>query len=157
MFRYQLRIPTGLNNDRCALAILANPSTAHVVDGVFNSDPTVTRWINYCRSWGYGWALVGNARAYAETNPKLVPDDPYAIGYANDSHLVELIAMSDLVVCGWGKLGGARGPAVLRLIRSLGAKPHALKLNKDGSPAHPLYLRSDAKPFPMGDTEQSDD
>ena len=36
------------------------------------------------------------------------------------------------------------------LITGAGRKLHALKLNKDGTPAHPLYLRGDLKPTPWG-------
>jgi hypothetical protein len=36
------------------------------------------------------------------------------------------------------------------IIRRAGKTPHALKLNGDGSPAHPLYLRGDLRPFAMG-------
>lgn len=40
------------------------------------------------------------------------------------------------------------GPALIRSARKV---PHALKLNDDGSPTHPLYLSSKLKPFPMED------
>jgi hypothetical protein len=40
-----------------------------------------------------------------------------------------------------------RGKRVLDMIRRVGEAPHALKLNRDGSPAHPLYLRGDLIPF----------
>lgn len=36
---------------------------------------------------------------------------------------------------------------VMNLLRRLAIRPHALKLNGDGSPGHPLYLRGDARPF----------
>lgn len=144
-YRYQLWWPTGVDNDGIALGIFANPSTATAEE----LDPTLTRWRNYCREWGYGWSVTANVRAWRETNPKLVPPDPVAIGPDNDRHLLELVLRAALVVCGWGKLGGARGPVVLDLIRSTGKVPHALKLNGDGSPAHPLYLRADLRPEPM--------
>lgn len=147
-YRYQLWWPTGAENDSVALGVFANPSTATADD----LDPTLTRWRNYCRAWGYGWSVTANVRAWRETNPKLVPDDPQAIGPENDRHLNDLVCGADVVVCGWGKLGGARGPVVLDLIRKAGKVPHALKLNGDGSPAHPLYLASKLKPFPMEDT-----
>jgi hypothetical protein len=78
-----------------------------------------------------------------------VPPDPLAIGPHNATHLAALCKQADLVVCGWGKLGGAMGPSTLELIRSTGKVPHALKLNNDGSPAHPLYLSASLKPQPM--------
>ena len=145
-YRYQLWWPTGVDNDRICLGVFANPSTATAED----LDPTLTRWRNYCRDWGYGWSVTMNVRAWRETNPKLVPADPFAIGPDNDRQLTGLVAdYADLVVCGWGKLGGARGPVVLDLIRKAGKVPHALKLTKAGEPCHPLYLRSDLQPFAM--------
>lgn len=149
-YRYVLAWPTGVDNDRYALGALANPSTATHE----KTDPTIERWIGYARRWGYGWARVVNARAWRETNPRLLPPDPEAIGPDNDRHIIEQARGAEIVVCGWGKLGGVRGPVVLDLIRSAGKVPHALKLNKDGSPQHPLYLRADAMPFPMGDAQR---
>lgn len=145
-YRYFLAWPTGVDNDRAALAVLANPSTATHL----KPDPTVTRWIDYCRRWGYGWAWVCNVRAWRETEPKLVPADPLAIGPDNDYQIAHWAAQAEIVVCGWGKLGGRRGSNVLALIECAGGKrPHALKRNGDGSPTHPLYLRADLRPVPM--------
>jgi hypothetical protein len=53
------------------------------------------------------------------------------------------------VVFGFGKLGGQLGRSAIETIRGLGNVPHALHLNKDGSPQHPLYLSGSLKPFPM--------
>jgi len=145
-YRYSLQWPTGVDADTFALFVLANPSKATAEE----ADPTIRRCIGYARRWGYGWALIGNARAWRETDPDLVPPDPKAIGPYNDDCLRHLLGFSGIVVCGWGKLGGARGPEVLRLIRAAGKVPHALQLNKDGSPAHPLYLRGDLVPVAMG-------
>lgn len=145
-YRYVLSWPADrLGTLGTALFCLANPSTAtaEVVD------PTVARCIAYAKRWGYRWCQVVNVRAWRETDPKKVPADPLAIGPENDKWITETAAEADIVVVGWGKLGGERGPVVLDLIRCANKVPHALKLNKDGSPGHPLYLRADAQPFPM--------
>jgi hypothetical protein len=144
VYRYELEWPTGQGVGMC-LFVLANPSTATHL----RRDHTVTRCINYARAWGYAWAGVANARAWRETNPKLLPPDPLAIGPDNDLAIHRMATRALIVVCGWGKLGGARGPDVLRLIRSVGHAPHALRLNDDGSPEHPLFLPADLRPFPM--------
>ena len=144
-YRYLLWWPTGISDNRVCLGVFANPSTA-TAD---KPDPTVTRWINYCRAWGYGWSVTANVRAWRETKAKLVPPDPIAIGPENDGLIKLAVSQAHLVVCGWGKLGGKRGTEVLRLIRDAGKVPHALKLTKAGEPGHPLYLRADLKPFPM--------
>jgi hypothetical protein len=149
LYRYELTIPLA-HGGREVVFMLANPSTAIVVDGRFESDPTVTRCITYAKLWGYATCTVGNVRAWRETDPKLVPGDPLAIGPANDGHIRRMVRRADRVVCGWGKLGGARGREVLKLIRDAGAVPYALAINKDGSPQHPLYLSGALRPFPMG-------
>lgn len=145
LYRYFLAWPTGRPNDRAALGCFANPSKATAEQ----TDPTVERWLNYCFRWGYGWAWVVNARAWRETDPKLVPPDPEAIGPETDAFISAAAAQAELVVCGWGKLGGERGAAAQDLIHRAGNVPHALHLNDDGSPGHPLYLPGTAKPFPM--------
>jgi hypothetical protein len=145
LYRYFLAWPTGIDNDRACLGCFANPSTATRDE----LDPTLRRWLGYCRSWGFGWSWTVNARAWRATDPNDVPKDPFGIGPDNDAHILRHAAASDVVVVGWGKLGGARGHAVLDLIRRAGRVPHALKLNQDGSPSHPLYLRASLKPFRM--------
>jgi hypothetical protein len=145
-YRYFLAWPTGVDNALgAALGCFANPSKATTEQ----TDNTVDRWIDYCRRWGYGWAWVVNVRAWRETNPKLVPSDPEGIGPENDVFIRSAAEQAMLVVCGWGRLGGARGPAALEQIRDAGAVPHSLRLNEDGSPAHPLYLPAVLKPFQM--------
>lgn len=145
-YRYFLAWPTGVDNDRAALGAFANPSKATAL----KTDRTIDRWIDYCRRWEFGWAWVVNARAWMETDPELVPPDPLAIGPDNDYHIAHWAAQAEIVVCGWGKLGGRRASDVLALIDcAAGKRPHALKLNGDGSPTHPLYLRATLKPFPM--------
>jgi hypothetical protein len=144
-YRYRLYWPTGIDNERTAVGCFANPSTATAEE----TDPTVARWIDYCRRWGYGWAGVVNVRAWRATEPKDVPPDPDGIGDDNEKHIAEAVAAAEIVVCGWGKLGGDLGPRTLRLLRDLGYVPMALARNKDGSPGHPLYLKASLKPFPI--------
>lgn len=149
-YRYVLAWPTGVANDQHAVFCLANPSSA-TAD---KTDPTVARCIEFARLWGHGWCYVVNARAWRATDPKDVPADPLAIGPDNDAHIYRVCARAEIVVCGWGKLAGARADAMLDLIRSAGKVPHALQLNGDGSPSHPLTrgkrrIPADAVPFAM--------
>lgn len=145
-YRYFLTWPTmRRRSDARVLFALANPSTATAEQ----TDPTVARCIDYAERWGFGWCDVVNARAWRGTDPTTLPADPEAVGQFNDAHIWTAALAAELVVCGWGKLGGSQGPSVLRLIRDAGKVPHALRLNKDGSPQHPLYLPGDLQPFPM--------
>jgi hypothetical protein len=145
IYRFRLYWPTGLANDRVVLWVLANPSSASATD----TDPTVRRCIGYARQWGFGWASIGNVRAWRETDPDLVPRDSTAIGPENEWHLIDMMRGAELIVMGFGKLGGEHGRSVVELVRASGKVPCALKLNEDGSPQHPLYLRATLRPFPM--------
>jgi hypothetical protein len=135
-YRYLLRLPTGIANDRIALLIGANPSTATAE----RFDPTIRRWVKYCRRLGYGWAWTCNVRAWRETHPGKVPNDELAIGPLNDEWILAAAESADLVVCGWGRLGGERGWQVTRSLLATGVMLYSLRVNQDGTPGHPLYL-----------------
>lgn len=141
LYRYVLAWPTGLDDDSYALFVLANPLTATAEQ----TDPTVARCIAYSKRWGYGWCRVVNVRAWRETNPKLVPADPEAIGPENDDWILTQAQYAHLIVAGWGKLGGTRGRVVHEMLRQDQRLVRAFKLNKDGSPVHPLYQPNDAE------------
>ena len=146
-YRYVLQIPTGLDNEFRVLWILANPSTA-TPDKL---DPTIRRCVDWAKRWNFGWCDIVNVRAWRATHPESVPPDPRAIGVGpqNDGYILSRAHKSDLIVCGWGKLGGERGAKVLEMLWQVKKTPHALKLNADGSPVHPLYQPGNARPIPM--------
>jgi hypothetical protein len=128
--------------------VLLNPSTA---DETLN-DPTVSRCQTRALNDGFGGLLVVNIFAWRSTDPA----DLYQIidpvgGLPNDMAITDAALESDLVVCGWGKHGALRdrGKEVLELIRRAGKVPHALRINSDGSPAHPLYLPYKLQPKPI--------
>jgi hypothetical protein len=143
-YRYSLRRKI---NDRASVClwVLANPSVADE----FDLDPTLRRCADYTERWGFGEMRVVNERAWVETESSLVPDDDSAIGVDNGWHIIENARGSNLIVCGWGRLGGGAGVRVFYLLRDEGFWLHALKLNKNGSPQHPLYLKASLKPFPL--------
>ena len=49
----------------CVMIIGLNPSTADENE----NDPTITRCINFAKSWGYGGVCVTNLFAYCATVP----------------------------------------------------------------------------------------
>lgn len=126
-----------------------NPSTADET----NDDPTIRKCVGYAKRWGYGSLCMVNLFAFRATLPKdmLAADDP--IGPDNDATLKRLAADAGIVIAAWGNDGGhlGRDKAVMAMLPEL----HCLKQNKDGSPAHPLYLRGDAMPYPLN-SEVSD-
>lgn len=121
--------------------IMLNPSTATETA----LDPTVRRCIDYAKRWGYGGLVVGNIFALRSTDPKMLYDVDDPIGPDNDEQLMKIIKSCGKVIVAYGKHGALhdRGAAVLSMIREF-KTPMALKLNGDGSPAHPLYQKKDA-------------
>jgi hypothetical protein len=144
-YRYLLKYPTDIDSGSVVLFALANPSKATAE----RTDPTVDKCIGYAKRWGFGWCWVVNARAWRATDPDDVPPDPLGIGPENDTWVSAAALQADLVVCGWGMLGGARGPVMWKLIQEAGKTPHALQINGNGSPTHPLYLAKSLTPFEL--------
>ena len=128
--------------------LLMNPSVA----GLDHADPTLRRTGEFSRKWGYGGQLVGNVHAYRVTAQRrlLEIDDP--AGPENDDALVGMARRTGIVMLAYGqppKPLRARSARVVQLLRATGAKLFALRLAKDGSPFHPLYLAGDTVPFPF--------
>lgn len=115
------------------LWVMLNPSTA---DDKFE-DATIRRCIDFSDRWGYGAMYVGNLNPYRSTNPNLVQEMPIEIALLNTNHLVDMVNLSDKVVCAWGTMGLTKPPAFL------GANTWHLGLTKEGYPKHPLRLSKD--------------
>lgn len=126
-----------------AMFIGLNPSTADEIE----NDPTITRCINYAKSWGYGGLCMANLFAFRATEPTnmMAAIDPIGIG--NDEWLIKLSENAGVVVAAWGNNGNYlnRSKQVVELLQNL----HCLKMNQSGEPAHPLYQKSDLQPVPM--------
>jgi hypothetical protein len=125
--------------------IMLNPSTA---DEVAN-DPTIERCERRARMWGHGGIVVANLFALRSTDPKALRGHADPIGPDNDETLRAVCRDAGMVICAWGQHGKflARAAKVHRLIKSAGIQPYALRLGKDGQPAHPLYLSYELQPF----------
>ena len=128
---------------------MLNPSTADEV----KNDPTVERCEVRARTTGYGGLIVVNIFAWRSTDPNALYklDDP--IGPENDDAIRWAALNSEMVVCGWGTHAGrlgARGREVKAILDK--ARPgcaHALQVNADGSPKHPLYIAYSKLPRPF--------
>lgn len=145
-FRYFLFRQWNADLGRCMFVML-NPSTADEI----KNDPTVERCQRRAAAMGFGSLSVTNIFALRSTDPRLLYEFNDPVGSDNDFYIETACKSSDLIVCGWGKHGNLkkRGEEVLALIRKTGKTPHALKINSDGTPAHPLYIGYDVKPSPI--------
>lgn len=124
--------------------VLLNPSTA---DDTTN-DPTVERCQRRADMMGYGGLIVTNIFAFRSTDPKELKKCREPIGFCNDSHIMDAARLCKETIVGWGKHGEYldRGRRVLDLLKFWKIPVGALKINKGGTPAHPLYISYDVKP-----------
>ncbi len=141
--KYRFELHRIFDNSKPLIAFVGlNPSTAdEEID-----DPTITKCINYTKKWGYGGFYFVNLFAFRATEPKEMQKAQDPVGQGNDILLKSVFGKVAKVICCWGELGTFmdRGNQVLKLIEN----PYYLKLNKNGQPAHPLYLKSDLLPIP---------
>lgn len=126
--------------------LMMNPSTADIeVD-----DPTVARCQSFARRWGGGTLYVTNTFAYRATNQLdlLAASDP--VGPENDRYILATARRVTKIIVAYGqphKVLRQRGLDVCSLLRHQGHELHALQLNADGSPRHPLYIKGEVTPF----------
>jgi hypothetical protein len=128
------------------LFLMLNPSTADEVD----NDPTVERCERRAIEMNFGGLHVANLFAWRSTDPRALTTAADPVGPDNDRAIVQVARAAGMVICGWGNDGAllGRDTAVLALLRAAGVKAHALKVNKVGSPRHPLYVAYTQKPTP---------
>lgn len=129
--------------------VMLNPSTAtHEV-----LDPTVSRCKKRAETLGYGGLEVVNIFAYRSTYPvdlytwSTLGRNP--VGEGNGSFISRVAHECEKVICAWGTVGKflQMGDTTRSLLQQYHPeKTHYLKLNSDGSPAHPLYLSYSLQP-----------
>jgi len=126
-----------------------NPSTADAN----TDDPTIRRCMNFVAAWGGSKLIMVNLFAIRSTDPKLLTNhvrnggswDDLVGGNENQDALDEAFAQSDNMVAAWGSKVHGTAQATDAMYNYT-EKLFALRLNKDGSPAHPLYLPKSLRP-----------
>lgn len=121
-----------------------NPSTA---DETLD-DQTIRRCIGFAKAWGYGALCMTNLFAFRATEPEDMKKQENPVGMDNQHHLLQCASSAGLVLAAWGNHGSFRQQdfTVRQWLSGIGITLHCLKLNKDGSPKHPLYVAADTKP-----------
>lgn len=132
-----------------AVQIGMNPSVA---DLEFD-DPTVARCVERAKLWGCGGLVMLNAFAYRCTDKLRLLEVADPVGPENDATILHYARQAKVVVVGWGQPPAAlrgRGAEIAARLRAAGVTPMCFKVNKDGSPKHPLYvaIRAALMPFP---------
>lgn len=121
-----------------ALFIMLNPSTADAVQ----DDPTIRRCISFAeREWCTDLTVV-NLFALRATNPKDLVGHPNPVGPLNDQRIAEMIEKhkNGIIIAAWGSHSFAEERAK-QVIDKFGPFM-CLGKTKNGSPRHPLYLKS---------------
>lgn len=128
--------------------VLLNPSTATEDQ----DDSTIRRCIGYSQEWGFDGLYILNIFALRSTDPRALYKTRDPIGPDNDRMIEKYALACSSVVAGWGVHGlfKQRGETVLRrLTIEIGVDVSCLRVTKDGTPNHPLYLKGDLKPVQL--------
>lgn len=124
-----------------------NPSTADEQ----RLDPTLRRIYDFSELWGYDGFIMLNLFAFRATVPRVMLLHPEPVGQDNDSHILRVAGEVDKIMCAWGVDGVHRNRSqeVVKMLTDAGhgTKLHAVKINRDGQPGHPLYVRKSISPF----------
>lgn len=142
-YRYQLREIWDPAKP-LVLWLLMNPSVA-CLDF---SDPTLRKTGKFSRAWGYGGQLVGNVHAYRATDKHRLLEVADPVGPENDRAILAMAAEAKTVVLAYGQPPKAlrdRGRTLTEQLRAHPGLCH-LRLAKDGTPMHPLYLPETLRP-----------
>ena len=118
-----------------------NPSTANE----FKNDPTFTRVIGFANDWGYGGVYMMNLFSFVTAYPKELQIDEDSL-QINNRWLKVISVKCDRIIFAWGSFKEAEQRSNYILERFKG---FALEINKDGSPKHPLYVKSNIEPIKM--------
>lgn len=133
--------------------VMLNPSTADEVE----LDPTLRRCRGFTACWGYGGFDVVNLFALRSTDPTALVDHQQRtgqspVGERNDGAILRTCRAADLVIAAWGRWGSLfeRGEDVGRMLLRNNLDVHILGRTAEGYPQHPLYLRKNLEPVPIG-------
>ncbi len=122
---------------RLVMFIGLNPSTANES----KDDPTIRRVKRFASDWGFGGFYMMNLFAHITPYPGQLKA---AHNPMNNMWLKKIALKCDLIIFAWGSFNKAteRAKEVMKMFTG-----YALGINKDGSPRHPLYVKSNIKPI----------
>ena len=137
-YRFVLARAWDLNKPRI-MFIGLNPSTANAE----KDDPTIRRVKTIAKNLGYGGVFMLNCFPYVSTDPTYLDD--FGKDEENEMWLLDIAGYCSETVFAWGNF-----PIVVKagkLTKMCGMFPNAkaLHINKNGSPKHPLYVKSDTQ------------
>lgn len=114
-----------------------NPSTANAD----NDDPTIRRIKSMVNGWGYGGFFMMNLFTYISTDPKKL-NVKQGNFFGADVMLKVISNDCEKVVFAWGNFDVMGRD---NEVKALFPNAYALHINKNGSPKHPLYCKSNSQ------------
>lgn len=117
-----------------------NPSTANETE----SDPTINSVTRIAKSNGYGGFFMMNCWAYIATEPSLLKINPMSEKWNNDLLTITSWQCKD-VVFAWGNFKIVKDTGRDKELIEMFPRALCLQKNKNGSPKHPLYCKSESK------------
>lgn len=120
-----------------------NPSTANAT----SNDATIKQVIKIAANNGYGGVYMMNCFPYISTDPKLLTH--IGNNLTNDRWMANVSNKCADVVFAWGNFKVVKETARDFDLMTMFPNAKALHINKNGSPKHPLYCKSDIKLIPF--------
>jgi len=117
-----------------------NPSTANESQ----DDPTIKRVKSIANNLGYGGIYMMNCFPYISTNPDDLKE--FENTDENDRYLSVISLSCKDVIFAWGNFKIVTESGRDKELKQMFPNALALHINKNGSPKHPLYCKSDIKP-----------
>ena len=117
-----------------------NPSVADKK----NNDPTITRFVNFAKFWGYGGILVGNIFSLKTTDPKKLILNQNPLHKFNDCWLKYMASKSNKIIGAWGNYGTYLKR--YKYIKFILPNINCIGITNLGQPKHPLYQKKNLLP-----------
>jgi len=117
-----------------------NPSTA----SEHENDPTIKSVERIARFNGYGGVYMMNCFPYVSRYPNGLVIDVVSACF-NDNLLIKIGSICSDVVFAWGSFKIVKQTGRDKELLEMFPKAKALHINKNGSPKHPLYCKSETK------------
>jgi|SRR6185437_13053638 len=114
-----------------------NPSTANAT----TDDPTIRRVKSISNNLGYGGFYMMNCFPFISTDPKQLKE--FGNTKINDEWLRKIANRCETIICAWGNFNIVRESGREYELIHMFPDAKALHINKNGSPKHPLYCKSD--------------
>jgi hypothetical protein len=119
-----------------------NPSTANAK----TDDATIRRVRTIATNLGYGGVYMCNCLSFISTNPEMLQSESLEAMMRNAKTMSRTAERCKDVIFAWGNFEIVRRTGVDKTLAERFPNALALHINKNGSPKHPLYCKSDIRP-----------